>query len=104
MAARMSGNKLVSVAVAGTVTMVGLGAIYVPFFADRDKLRGLHEEAAPPTSAMLAQEIKKLQQEGILKGDDDDDNNGSNSQSGNNNNPQQRPKAPGSMWKYFKKE
>jgi hypothetical protein len=95
MAARISGSKLVSVAVAGTVAMVGLGAVYVPFIADRDKLRGLHEEAAPPTSAMLAQEIKKLQQEGILKGDDDVNKN-------DENNSDQRPKAPGSMWKYFK--
>jgi CHASE1-domain containing sensor protein len=96
MAARISGNKIVSVAVAGTVAMVGLGAVYVPFFADRDKLRGLHEESAPPTSAMLAQEIKKLQQEGILKGDDHDDSDSNNTQQ------QQRPKAPGSMWKQFK--
>ena len=88
----MSGNKLVAVAVGATVTMVGLGAVYVPFFADRDKLRGLHEESAPPTSAMLAQEIKKLQSEGILKGDDDD--------KAATHDP---PKAPGSMWGKFKK-
>jgi hypothetical protein len=95
MAARVSGNKLVSMAVAGTIAMVGLGAVYVPFFADRDKLRGLHEEATPPTSALLAQEIKKLQKEGILKGDDDDNK-------GDDSNTQQRSKAPGSMWKQFK--
>lgn len=93
----MSGNKIVSVAVAGTVAMVGMGAVYVPFFADRDKLRGLHEEASPPTSAMLAQEIKKLQQEGILRGDDDDDEGVNSTQQ-----QQERPKAPGSMWKRFK--
>jgi hypothetical protein len=97
MATRVSGNKVVALAVAGTVTMVGIGSIYVPFYADRDKLCGLHEESAPPTSAMLAQEIKKLQKEGILKGDNDDVD--------DNNKPSQtdpRPKAPGSMWKQFR--
>ncbi|KAG7341085.1 hypothetical protein IV203_023036 [Nitzschia inconspicua] len=103
MAARMSGNKLVTVAVAGTVAMVGLGAVYVPFFADRDKLRGLHEEATPPTSAMLAQEIKKLQQEGILKGDDDDNDHATTAAAQQQQrHHQERPKAPGSMWKQFK--
>ncbi len=70
-----------------------MGAIYVPFIADRDKLRGLHEESTPPTSAMLAQEIKKLQQEGILRKDDDD----SHSKLTNT------AKAPGSMWKNMSK-
>jgi hypothetical protein len=98
MAARMSGNKLVSLAVGATAMMVGLGAIYVPFFADRDKLRGLHEESAPPTSAMLAQEIKKLQKEGILKGDEEDPRSNKTDLS------HDRPKAPGSMWAVFKKQ
>mmetsp|Transcript_1371 Transcript_1371/g.2395 ORF Transcript_1371/g.2395 Transcript_1371/m.2395 type:complete len:95 (+) Transcript_1371:158-442(+) len=94
MASRVSGNKLVSLAVAGTITVVGVSCIYIPFFADRDKMRGLHEESAPPTSAMLAQEIKKLQREGILKGEEDQDD-GTAAQA-------ERPRAPGSMWKQFK--
>ena len=44
MAARSSGSKVVALAVAATVGAVGVGCIYVPYFADRDKLRGLHEE------------------------------------------------------------
>jgi len=36
---------MVIAAVAATLTAVGIGTIYVPFFADRDKLRGLNEEA-----------------------------------------------------------
>lgn len=91
MAHRVSGSKAVFAAVAGTVGAVCIGAIYVPFIADRDKLRGLHEESTPPTSAMLAQEIKKLQEEGILRKDD--------------YNPANIPnnaKAPGSMWKNMK--
>jgi hypothetical protein len=92
MAHRVSGNKAVMAAVGGTVGAVFIGAIYVPFIADRDKLRGLHEESTPP-SAMLAQEIKKLQQEGLLRGDDDD----------SHFNMTSKAKAPGSMWKNMTK-
>ena len=93
MAHRVSGNRAVVAAVAGTIGAVCVGAIYVPFIADRDKLRGLHEESTPPTSAMLAQEIKKLQQEGILRKDDDD----------NSSRPTNSAKVPGSMWKNMTK-
>jgi DNA-binding HxlR family transcriptional regulator len=57
-------------------------------------MRGLHEEAAPPTSAMLAQEIRKLQQEGLLRGDEEEATP-----------PKQDGKklSPGSMWKKFSK-
>jgi hypothetical protein len=89
-----SGSKLVITAVAGTIGFVGVGTIYLPFIADKDKIRGLHEEQHPPTAAMLAQEIKKLQQEGILGADDQEDQK-----------PEEEKKvaAPGSMWKRFKK-
>ena len=93
MAHRVSGNRAVVAAVGGTVGAALIGAIYVPFVADRDKLRGMHEEATPPTSAMFAQEIKKLQREGILRGDDDHSNVNIVSNS---------TKAPGSMWKNMK--
>ena len=45
MAGQSSGSKVVAVAVAAIVTFVGLGAIYAPYFADKDRLRGLHEES-----------------------------------------------------------
>lgn len=93
MAHRVSGNKAVVAAVAGTIGAVCIGAIYVPFIADRDKLRGMHEESTPPTSAMLVQEIKKLQEEGILRGDDDE----------THFNTTNNAKAPGSMWKNMTK-
>ncbi len=41
---RTDGRKLVGIAVALTVTALGVGTIYLPFVADRDKLRGLFEE------------------------------------------------------------
>jgi hypothetical protein len=44
-AARNTGSKLVAGAVALTVAAVGVGTIYLPFIADRDRLRGMHEES-----------------------------------------------------------
>ena len=92
MHARSSGSKLVATAVVGIVGALGIGTIYLPFVADRDKMRGLHEESTPPTSAMLANEIKKLQQDGILPKDDDQAEEA-----------KPEKKAPGSMWKRFNK-
>jgi hypothetical protein len=96
MAARVSGHKVVSAAVAGTVLAVAVGTVYLPFVADRDKMRGMHEEQTPPTSAMLAQEIKKLQRDGILKGDDGQDDEASPPKG------ERKSLAPGSMWKQFR--
>jgi hypothetical protein len=42
--AQISGSKMVAAAVTLTLTAVGVGTIYLPFFADKDRLRGLSEE------------------------------------------------------------
>lgn len=94
MASRISGQKVVSAAVVGTVLTAAIGTVYLPFVADRDKMRGLHEEQTPPTAAMLAQEIKKLQRDGILKGDDSQDGEVPPPKDGG-----RKSLAPGSMWK-----
>ena len=44
MAARNSGSKMVGVAVTLTVAALGVGTVYLPFIADKDRLRGRHEE------------------------------------------------------------
>ena len=94
---RSSGSKVVGIAVVATATMVGIGSIYLPFFADRDKMRGMHEEKDAPTSVMLAQEIKKLQKEGLLRSDDH------SGQQAIKDEMQKQKNAPGSMWKQFPK-
>lgn len=48
---RTNGRKIVSFAFAGIVGAIGLGQIYLPYIADRDKLRGLFEEGDMPTQA-----------------------------------------------------
>ena len=40
-----NGSKIVMIAVATTLGALGVGTVYLPFFADRDKLRGMHEDA-----------------------------------------------------------
>ena len=45
MAARNSGSRVVLMAVTGTLAAIGVGTIYLPFIADKDKVRGLHEES-----------------------------------------------------------
>ena len=45
MASRNSGSRVVVMAVTATLTALGVGTIYLPFIADKDKVRGLHEEA-----------------------------------------------------------
>ena len=96
MAARSSGSKVVSIAVAATVAAVGVGTIYLPFIADRDKMRGLHEEEAAPTAAMLAAETKKLQAAGLLQGDEGMGEKQDSS-------TQQPRRSAGSMWQNFRK-
>ena len=44
MASSSSGSKVVVAAVSLTVAALGIGTIYLPFFADKDKLRGLDED------------------------------------------------------------
>ena len=48
---RIDGRKVVGLAFAGIAGAIGIGQIYLPYIADRDKLRGLFEEEDMPTQA-----------------------------------------------------
>lgn len=63
MAARNSGSKVVVVAVAAIMATIGVGTIYAPYFADRDKLRGLHEEADAGLSDREKREFEAFMQQ-----------------------------------------
>lgn len=63
MAGRNNGSKVVVIAVAATLTALGIGTVYVPFYADRDKLRGLHEEADGSLSERERREYEKYLQQ-----------------------------------------
>jgi flagellar basal body-associated protein FliL len=59
-ARHVSGTKLVLIAVTTTLTALGIATIYLPFYADRDKLRGMHEEADANLSEKERREIAML--------------------------------------------
>ena len=40
-----NGSKVVMIAVGTTLAALGVGTMYLPFYVDRDKLRGMHEDA-----------------------------------------------------------
>mmetsp|Transcript_23514 Transcript_23514/g.34828 ORF Transcript_23514/g.34828 Transcript_23514/m.34828 type:complete len:90 (-) Transcript_23514:123-392(-) len=48
---RIDGKKIVGVALAGIAGAIGLGQIYLPYIADKDKLRGMFEEEDMPDTA-----------------------------------------------------
>mmetsp|Transcript_29310 Transcript_29310/g.39104 ORF Transcript_29310/g.39104 Transcript_29310/m.39104 type:complete len:102 (-) Transcript_29310:1415-1720(-) len=92
---RTDGKKLVAVASLGIVAVVGFAQIYLPFIADRDKLRGLFEEEDMPTGArreldaMMRAERLQAMKEAREQAQ----------QSGNPETNANDKRAPGSMWK-----
>ena len=48
---RTDGRKIVVIATLATVSFVGFAQIYLPYWADRDKIRGLSEEEDMPAAA-----------------------------------------------------
>jgi len=73
---RIEGKKVVAAAILVTASVVALGPIYLPYYADRDKIRGMFEEQEMPSAAKREMEVVQEQQRGG---------------------------APGSMWKNMKK-
>jgi hypothetical protein len=92
---RTDGRKIVAVATIATVSVVCFAQIYLPFWADRDKIRGMAEEEDMPAAAkremrMMEQQQRKQQQQMLNQ---DDKNNAAAPQS----------VSAGSMWKNMKK-
>ena len=48
---RTDGRKIVEIVTLATVSLVGFAQIYLPYWADRDKIRGLSEEEDMPAAA-----------------------------------------------------
>jgi hypothetical protein len=63
MSTRHSGSKVVVAAVVATLTALGIGTVYVPFYADKDKLRGMHEDADGGLSARERREYESYLRE-----------------------------------------
>lgn len=81
--AKTDGRKLVVVATAAIVGVIGVAQVYLPFVADRDKLRGLSEEEQMPGRARQQMEQLLSQQQQQQQA--------------------QAPNVSNSMWSGFKK-
>mmetsp|Transcript_13083 Transcript_13083/g.27500 ORF Transcript_13083/g.27500 Transcript_13083/m.27500 type:complete len:108 (-) Transcript_13083:272-595(-) len=57
---RTDGRKLVAMATTLTISALGIGTIYLPFIADRDKLRGLFEEGEESIPEGARKEIQAI--------------------------------------------
>ena len=68
-----TGSKMVVVAVSAMLAALGVGTIYLPFVADKDRLRGLHEEGDVAMSGRDKREydrmLKEMGEAGQLKQD-----------------------------------
>ena len=96
---RTDGRKIVAVATIATVSVVCFAQIYLPFWADRDKIRGMAEEEDMPAAAkremrMMEQQQRKQQQQQQQQMLNQDDK---------NNAAAPQPVSAGSMWKNMKK-
>ncbi|KAL3794001.1 hypothetical protein ACHAW5_006738 [Stephanodiscus triporus] len=113
---RTDGRKLVGIAVAMTVTALGVGTIYLPFVADRDKLRGLFEEgddavpegARRQMKAMAKVEAEEMERQLRSRGEQQQNA----QQEGRQFSPEEVPQQPqqqrqrasaGSMWSSFRR-
>mmetsp|Transcript_16223 Transcript_16223/g.19813 ORF Transcript_16223/g.19813 Transcript_16223/m.19813 type:complete len:95 (+) Transcript_16223:112-396(+) len=89
---RIDGRKLVSLAFGGTLAALAIGQVYLPYIADKDKIRGLFEEEDMPSQA-------KREMKMILK--EERKSQGSGNNQGETNEGMRN--GPGSMWKNFRR-
>lgn len=92
MARGQSGKQLVTFAVAATVGAIGIGTIYLPFMADRDKLRGLFEEGEQQIPEGARREIRDILKKEAME-----------RQTQQEETVQQEKKGAGSMWSSFRR-
>ena len=95
---RIDGRKIVTLAITTTTLAIGIGTIYLPYIADKDKIRGLFEEEDMPLQAKQEMEYMKMNEK---------NNNGekSNTSSGNSSagNSSSGKSSAGSMWSNLKR-
>lgn len=104
---RTDGRKLVALAAAATVSVIGIGSIYLPFMADRDKLRGMFEEGEDSIPEGARREIKAIMKKEAEQQRMLDQQQQPNQPTGNNEQQspsQERQRASaGSMWSSFRR-
>lgn len=97
---RTDGRKLVALAAAATTFALTFSTIYLPYMADRDKLRGLFEEEHTiPEGAR--REIRQLQRAEAAELQRQQKQSEQQQQQGDIQ--QQQRKGAGSMWSSFRR-
>mmetsp|Transcript_3595 Transcript_3595/g.6254 ORF Transcript_3595/g.6254 Transcript_3595/m.6254 type:complete len:102 (-) Transcript_3595:281-586(-) len=93
---RTDGRKIVAMATAGMVGVLGFAQLYLPYYADRDKIRGLSEEEDMPPAAReeMRRTMMAMQRQQAQEGGGGGEAGGPPQQQ-----QQQKPRGAGSMWK-----
>ncbi len=92
---RTDGRKIVGVAVAGIAGVIGIAQIYLPYIADKDKLRGLFEEEDMPSEAKRELDMIMRAEMAAAEARQQSQSQGSKNGGGVNG---------GSMWSSFKRK
>ena len=98
---RTDGRKIVALAFGATTLAIGVGQIYLPYIADRDKLRGLFEEEDMPLQARREMEMMMKKEQMAASS--------SNNNSSSSNNEEVKggmgsgTSGAGSMWKNMRR-
>ena len=100
---RTDGRKLVALAAAATTFALTFSTIYLPYMADRDKLRGLFEEGEDSIPEGARREIRQLQRaEAAELQRQQKQSEQQQQQQGDIQQPQR--KGAGSMWSSFRRK
>ncbi|KAL7553698.1 hypothetical protein ACHAWF_017018 [Thalassiosira exigua] len=100
---RTDGRKLVALAATATIGALGIGTIYLPFMADRDKLRGLNEEGEDSMPEGARREIQAMKRAERAEQERKQQQQQQVQQPGDAEQSRQRASA-GSMWSSFRRD
>ncbi len=92
---RTDGRRIVGIAFAGIAGAIGIGQIYLPYIADKDKIRGLFEEEDMPSEAK--REIDMIMKAEMAAAEARQQSQGQNQTQGGKN-------SAGSMWSSFRRK
>lgn len=93
---RIDGKKIVGIAFLGITGAIGMAQIYLPYYADRDKLRGLFEEEDMPTQAKHEMDMMMRAEQARMEAEQQSQQRKSGSGGGGDTNG-------GSMWKNLRR-
>ena len=97
---RTDGKKIVGLAFAGIAGAIGIGQIYLPYIADRDKLRGLFEEEDMPAQAKREMDMIMRAEMAAVEARQQ----GSGSGNGSGQSQGEKKIGAGSMWSSFRRK